>query len=405
MCIRDRLNIEIVDLNGTIFYSSIAGNQNRNRLPGELDALVKNNKLEENESVYQLIEKTTKDSEIPRVVYMKALERNSLVVISKSLSGMRDSIAITNRFSLYTGAVIILIGGVLVYLISLNATKPILEINRVAKRISELNFEDKVKVDSQDEIGQLGNSVNVISEELSIRINDLKSDIESRKRLVRDISHELKTPIGVIKGYSEGIQYGVADSEEKVNDYLSMIVNECNRMDFMIKELITHSKYEYSESKPQFESFSINTMFSDIRKQFDQVFKDNNVSFDTSLEEQVDIIADYNLIRRAVTNYLTNAKKYVDGEKKIILSADKNEQNNTVEIAVFNTGQHIPELELKKIWDVFYKVDETRSRSESGSGLGLSIVRQVAKMHQGTAYAENIDEGVKFILKLPLNFT
>jgi len=398
------INIEVVSQEAKILYSSVPKGQRGELLPGEIEKLfIAQQKFLKSNYVYKTVEKENQENQSPKLVYIQSVGKNDYLILSKPLKGIRESVQITNQFGFFTGGLIILVGGLVIWILSRKVTRPILEMNRVAEQISELDFENHVNVTSEDEIGQLGSSINAISEKLDLSINELKADIDRRKRLVRDISHELKTPIGVIKGYSEGLSYGVADTPEKVSGYLNTIVDECNRMDQMVKELLELSKYEYSEKKLDIRKFKVNDIFNTLSERFMPIFDESGIVFDKTIQVESEMVADYNLISRALSNYLTNAVKYIDDRKVIKMSA--HEDSEGIIISVYNSGDAIPEVELAKIWDVFYKIDETRTRSSAGSGLGLSIVSQVVKLHNGQAFAVNKKEGVEFNLKIPHNFT
>ncbi len=399
------INIEIVDAKAKIIYSSIAKNQSGENLPNEITQVFNDNRLDIIKSYIYITVSNDKHEESSRtLVFMQTLSKDRFIVISKQLSGITESVIIMNQFALLSGSVIILVGGILTLIISSRATKPILEMSETAEKISNLDFDNSIDVQSEDEIGVLANSINSISNKLSRSIEDLKTDIERRKRLVRDISHELKTPIGVIKGYSEGIKFGVADSPEMMNKYMDTIVDECNRMDDMVKEMIELSSYEYAQKKLEVTQIGVSSLIDTISERFEPILREGQISFSTSASGVESFSGDFHLIARAVSNFMTNAVKYVDKNKRVGFNVYSDSES--VYLSVYNSGNCIAEDELEKVWDIFYKIDETRTRtSKSGSGLGLSIVKQVANLHTGDAFAENVDDGVNFILKIPRNFT
>lgn len=398
---RQEMNLEIVDKKGKVEFSSIAKGQRGEDLPKEVfEAFEKHQSSLGSGHVYTVVTNDKNETDKKKLLYLYQLTKDQYLILSKPVSWITESVEITNQFSALTGLIIIVVGGFMTYIISSRATRPILEMNQVAKQISELRFDTQIKIKTSDEIGDLGKSINTISEKLSESIDILKSDIERRKQLVRDISHELKTPIGVIKGYSEGIQYGVADTPEMTEKYLQTIVDECNRMDKMVKELIELSRYEYVEQEAVIEAIEVESIFSTLKERFDPIFNENDLDVEWIGNGKETVRADYHLITRALSNFITNAIKYVDRNKLIRIEVS-NQEKETV-FSVFNSGEAIPESECTKIWDVFYKIDETRAKhSKSGSGLGLSIVKQIAALHAGSVEIVNHGNGVSFKLKIP----
>jgi signal transduction histidine kinase len=298
------------------------------------------------------------------------------------------------------GLIVIFIGGLFILIFSKKITKPIIEMSSVAEGISNLEFDKRVDFESQDELGKLGESINKISEKLCASINELKGDVERRKQLVRNMSHELKTPIGIIKGYAEGLKYGVVDDKEKMHKYCSVLVEECDRMDKLVLELLNHSMMEVGMVKLNKTSFDVFELISETRERFSSTLIEKGITFDLKCSNNYIIYADRDMLEKAINNFITNAIDHVEGRNFIQLTAEK--QENSLKISVFNTGSHIEMEEIKKIWDVYYKIDKARSRKYGGHGLGLAIVKSIVQLHGGTTNAENVDEGIRFNLQIPI---
>lgn len=359
--------------------------------------ILENEKKNSNKYIYYAEEKS--DNQNQRLVFISKMSNGEFIILKKPLKGINESVSISNQFYMFAGGIIILIGGIFILIFSKKITKPIIEMSSVAESISNLEFEKRIKINSQDEIGNLGQSINKISKKLSTSINELKQDVERRKDLVRNMSHELKTPIGIIKGYAEGLKYGVVDDKEKMGKYCSVIVEECDRMNNLVQELLNHSKMEAGMVKLNRTDFEIYEFISNIVERFKPTFIDKGITFDLKCMENYIISADRNMLEKAINNFMTNAIDYVDGRRFIQLLVENNE--NKIKISIFNTGNHISMEDLNKVWDIYYKADKARTRKYGGHGLGLTIVKSIVQLHGGIAKVENVDEGVIFSLEIP----
>lgn len=230
-------------------------------------------------------------------------------------------------------------------------------------------------------------------------MDSLKLDVERKKQLVRNISHELKTPIGVIKGYAEGLKFGVAEDKEKTDRYCTVIAAECNRMDNMVRELLNLSLLESGMFQIHLSRFDAAELIEKVLERFEPTFLEKNITLDLNIPKNLIVAADYELLERAINNYITNAINHLEGMRLIKVTAEKKESG--IRIAVYNTGKPIPKDDLPHIWDVFYKVDKARSRQYGGHGLGLSIVQMIAELHGGITGVENVSEGVLFFIEIP----
>jgi signal transduction histidine kinase len=396
----DNTTAIITDEKFNVKYTSTKENKDENpkHIPKEIEQTILNN---ENKLlkrfIYYVDEKP--DEQKTKLVFIKRMSNGEIIILRKPIKIIRESVLIANEFYIIAGIAALIIGSVFIIIFSKKMTKPIIEMSKVAENISELKFDKLVDISSKDEIGNLGESINKISEKLCISIDELKKDVERRKQLVRNISHELKTPIGIIKGYAEGIKYGVADDKGKLEKYCKVLINECDRMDKLILELLNHSMMEVGMIKLNETKFDIFQFMSQIVERFNSTFEDRTITFDFQCIKNYLICADKDMIEKAVNNFITNAIDYVDEKNYIKLAVEKSE--NGIIISVFNTGNHISEDEVEKIWDVYYKGDKARTRKYGGHGLGLAIVKLVVQLHGGTVKVENVSDGVKFSFEIP----
>ena len=397
---REGISCLFADRNMLIKYSSFPLKQEKDnqKLPSELEQLVRSNQATLiSENIYTTID--TSDAKVREIVFITGIGSGDYLVMRKPVTWIIESASIANEFLLYTGLLIIGVGGVLIYLLALRVTQPIVQMSKVAKSIANLDFDVGIAVRSNDEIGALGQSINHIAEKLSVSISALKQDVERRKLLVRNMSHDLKTPIGVIKGYTEGLQFGLADDPDKFTRYCSIIKAECDRMDGMIQELLELSRLESGSFQMARTPFKVRDLIDTIVERFTPVLREAGVSLAVTGDPDLKMTADRGLVDRLLSNFLTNALHHADGNKIIHIEAER--LPGQVRLAVYNSGQPIAEEDRAKIWDVFYKVDKARSRQYGGHGLGLSIVKTIADMHGGSCGCENLADGVCFYVEIP----
>jgi two-component system sensor histidine kinase VanS len=389
----NNVGIRIVDASGSVLASSFTGKKKTAELPGEIQSLISEDNGRKLRLMYT---KTVNENGNTNLVHIRRISGARYLVLSKSIKGIEDSAAIANRFYLIIGTGLILLGGGVTLLFSRVITKPIVEMSRVTARIAELDFSERVRVESKDELGVLGSSINEISEKLSLSIERLKRDIARRKRLVRDLSHELKTPIAVIKGYAEGLQFGVAQNAEQTARYCAVISAECDRMDAQIQQLLELSKLENEQMRPDLRMVSVHTIFDALSERFTREAAQKNVRLRFDASDTLQIFADEAMIGRAIENFLTNALRHTPdaGEIRVCAVAETNKTH----LCVYNSGSSMTSEQLERIWDVFYTGGN--GDRASGHGVGLAIVKSIAQLHGGSVSAENRENGVEFCLHL-----
>jgi two-component system, OmpR family, sensor histidine kinase VanS len=394
------ISVMMTDEAGTVTAASYARRIENHRLPkGLADMIAKTGSNLTKKPLYATDDETGRK---PRLVYICVSKPGTIIILSKPLEALRQSARIAVRFYLIAGIVALAAGSIVMFRFSGSMTKPIVEMNDITHSIAELDFSRRVNVRTGDEIGQLGSSINTLSDKLKDSIDGLKKDIEFQKTLSRNISHELKTPIGVIKGYAEGLEYGVADTDEKKNLYLDVIVAECNRMDSLVKDMLMLSRlsaknYVLTDVK----QFFADGLFADLRERFSEEALAKGMSLAFAECGALELHGNYELVFLAVSNLVSNALKYTDDKKIIRVNASSSDGFTTV--SVYNTCAHIPEDELPKLFDEFYRLDEARTRENSGHGLGLAIVKSIAQLHGGSASAHTAEEGIEFTVSLPQN--
>lgn len=369
--------------------------------------------------VSKIIE-NVKDNKIGiEVIYDKRLDSNFIHKISKLDNGdiisldipaaaINESVNITNRFCLFTGIITMLLGSILIFIFSKKFTKPIQELNNVAQSMARLDFSKKCKTRTKDEIGELGESINSLSFQLDKSINELKiknekleKDIVNERKIdkmrrdfISNVSHELKTPITLINGYSIGLKSKVYHDETNRDFYCDVIIDESQKMDKLVRDLLELSQMESGVVKLEKEKFELSYMVKNIIEKYLPIFNENSINIIDNNEKKYWVEGDKLRIEQVLTNYVNNAINYVDSNKMI--SIEIIQYNYKVHVSVYNTGKKIPEIYMNKLWDSFYKVDKARTRKYGGAGLGLSIVKNIMELHGNKYGVENFNKGVRF---------
>ena len=355
-------------------------------------------------------------------IFLSAMLDNGYhLYIRLQVESIQESVKISNNLLISVGAVSILVAGILASIISRKFTEPILELNDIAKNMSKLDFSKKYKVkNTDDEINDLGRSINTMSDKLESTIKQLRStnielekDIEEkskidemRKQFISDVSHELKTPIALIQGYAEGLLENVNEDAESRKFYAEVILDESNKMDKLVKQLLELMKLEYGKREFNNEEFDILELAKEVVRKCKVMIEEKNITVTCDREVPAYVYADEFYIDQVMTNYFTNAIKHaeeVNGKKEIRIQIQVKEEEQKVRISVFNTGKNIAEEDLSRIWKRFYKVDSSRNREDGGTGIGLALVKAIMNNYQNDFGVMNKPDGVEFYFELPMS--
>lgn len=412
--IKNNENISIYTSNRDFFTTIGKINEMESQVNSENDEILENN---DKFSIKRV--KDTKNG-ITYILLSAKLDNGFVLYIRIPITSIQESVKISNKFLYLIGGFTIIIGGIIVSYISKRFTEPILQLNDIAKKMSNLDFSQKYEsTNAEDEINNLGKSINLMSDKLEKTIKQLRStnielekDIEEkskidemRKSFISDVSHELKTPIALIQGYSEGLLENVNTDEESRKFYAEVILDETNKMDKLVKQLLELMKLEYGKREFNNKEFNIVELEKEVLRKQKVKLEEKNINVEFDENQEIKVFADDFYIDQVITNYITNAIKNIketNGQNIIKIQNVLNTENNKVRIKVFNTGNNINEEDKTRIWNRFYKVDESRNREDGGSGIGLSIVKAIMTNYNNKYGVENVENGVEFYFDLDL---
>lgn len=339
-------------------------------------------------------------------------DMDTYILIRTSVESLQSNVEIANKFLAYAGILVAFLVSVCVFFATKSFIRPVEELSGIAKRMSNLDFNVKYKVESNDEIGELGRSINLLSEKLEDTISELKSannqlqtDIEQkvhvdemRKEFLSNVTHELKTPIALIQGYAEGLKDNISEDAESREFYCDVIIDEASKMNKMVKKLLTLNQIEFGNDTIEMERFDVVALIRSVLENSDILLKQKEIRVQFERAEAVEVWADEYMIEEVVTNYLTNAIHHAENEKVIDIRVRRDGEH--VRVSVFNTGTPIPQEDIDKVWIKFYKVDKARTREYGGNGIGLSIVKAIMESHNKPYGVINHSNGVEFWFEL-----
>lgn len=357
----------------------------------------------------------TGDPDVKNIIYVSPVmvkgECTGVIFAIASLQPVNEALSVVKEFYLY----IFIFAGIITIILSLIYSRmisnPLIDLNKAALKMAQLDFSVRCSEDREDEIGNLSKTLNFLSgnlhnalENLETSNEKLKQDIEKerhlekmRKEFVAGVSHELKTPISIIEGFAEGLKDNIAEGEDR-DYYIDVIMDESKKMASLVSDMLDISQLESGNFKLIIKPFYIDELIESIRRKFTKIINEKNLILDIQVPGSFFVEGDRDRIEQVITNFLTNAVRYTKEGNTI--SVRLHDKGAYILVEVENQGEQIAEEELKNIWDKFYKIDKSRTREAGGTGLGLSIVKNILLLHNSDFGVRNTDNGVMFYFTL-----
>ena len=264
-----------------------------------------------------------------------------------------------------------------------------------AKEIAKGNYNITFENNEIEEINELSKTLNYACSEL-IKTEDL------RRELLANVSHDLKTPLTMIKAYAELIRDVTHKDEEKMNKNLNVIIEETDRLNLLVNDILELSKIQSNVAPLNIEEFDLNELIKSILKRYDIYIEKENYNIEYKEKENLLIKADKKRIEQVIYNLINNAINYTGDDKKVFVQI-KNEKKH-IRVEIKDTGKGIEKKELEYIWDKYYKIDKTHQRVQVGTGIGLSIVKNILISHNFNYGVESkINKGTTFYFEIPKN--
>jgi signal transduction histidine kinase len=353
------------------------------------------------------------DNGVKNQMFVKPIIKNGNIeefaFAMTSLQPVNEAMLVLKNYYVY--AFIIIFGVIILmsFYYSKMIAKPLIKMNEVTKKIAAFDFSQKLDVTSNDEIGSLSNSINTLSTNLKDQIDKLQianqqllQDVErerqlerTRKEFISGVSHELKTPLSVIRSFAEGIKDGVSKNTDY---YTDVILEEADKMNTLIVEMLELAKLESGTYKLEMNSFSIDELIRQVVAKLSFSIEEKQLNLVIKTAKDIAVKANRNRIEQVIVNLLSNAIRYTPKKEEITVSV--HDCGAQVMVSIHNKGTAIPEESLDKVWDRFYRTDSSRSRVTGGTGLGLSIVKNILELHKVKYGVQNKNEGVEFYFYL-----
>jgi signal transduction histidine kinase len=380
--------IDIYTTKGVVIYSSEAAPR---LLLADKDAFLLEI-IKANKAISAVKQVSSGDSIL--LVGIPVVNDNTLsaaVIMTVPIASLKETVDTLKEQFIIISLILISVSSILSYVFSKYFTKPILEITKAAKTMAEGNLTVKVPVYTKDELGVLASTINQLSVELQ-KIEQL------RKELIANVSHEFKTPLSLIKGYGETIRDVKSLSEEKRDKQLSIIIEETDRLNNMINEILDLSQIQSENYKLDKSYFNLKQTLESVCNRLSYHGESKGLKLELDFAEDCIVFADEKRIEQVVYNLLINAINHSKEEGSIFIRLKNKHSSVLVEIE--DQGEGISKEEIPYIWDRFYKAAGTAS-VQKGSGLGLSIVKSILEAHN-TAYGveSELGKGSRFWFEL-----
>ena len=346
-----------------------------------------------NEYFYGVLSK--KDGDGKEIVFLSNFDDKDFILIKKPMKELSENASIANMFFVLIGGFLFIVSLPLVTLLSKHFAEPIKEIGEVVEKINNLDFSAKFKTKTGDEISSLGENINEISQKLDKTIGELKNtnkqlaeEMEMQKLFFASISHEFKTPLGLIRGYSEALNLNLGDKKEIVET----ITSEIDRLNLLINDITELIRFDRADFHLKISKFNIVSLINKRIGNFGTKLLEKEIKLEIHLPEYLEVNIDEERFLQLFDNLFSNAINYVDMNKIIKISLDVYETSFSLKI--YNSSKSIDNKVMERLFDNFYRIDKDRSRVTGGSGLGLAIVKKIVQSHKGQCSIRNYEQGV-----------
>lgn len=328
-----------------------------------------------------------------RLVHLQLMQGEDgnvyLIILNASLQPLSTTVKILQTQFLWISTILLICAGIMVFYLYRHISSPLVKMNESAKQLAYGKYDAEFSGEGYRETRELADTLNYASHELS-RLDRLQ------KELIANISHDLRTPLTMIKGYSEVMR---DIPGENTAENIQVVIDETTRLSELVSDLLDLSKIQSGSRKAVFEGFDLTAAVEEIMKRYDAFTAHQGYHITFEADERATVFADRGMILQVLYNLINNAVNYTGEDLSVRVM--QSVRNGRVRISVSDTGQGIEADEIPQIWDRYYKVDKVHRRAMIGTGLGLSIVKGVLELHNATYGVESeVGKGSTFWFEL-----
>ena len=326
------------------------------------------------------------------LIYGEKLSDGSIIFISTPLRIMGSILNIIQKEFIYCSVVIIIVSLIAAYFLSRKFSSPITRITEESKKLSRGNYDVKFKESTIEEISELADTLNNTALELS------KTD-NLRRELLANVSHDLKTPLTLIKANAEMVKDLTYANEEKRSKNLDVIIKETDRLNMLVEDILDLSRAQSKTMKLELKRLSLNELIESILTRYEVLKEKSGYKIVFNSDNEYVVKADRKRLEQVIYNLINNAVNYTGKDKQVTVNLKS--KKNTIIFEVIDTGKGIKKEDIDYIWDKYYKSDKSYHRVTVGTGLGLSIVKNILEMHNFKYGVETSKKGTKFYFEIP----
>ena len=329
------------------------------------------------------------------LMYNLKLSNNEYIILNTALEDVNSTTSILKNQLIYITLIVIILAIIVSIYISKMLNKPILKITDYAKKLAKGNKELNIEESNIKELDDLRLALNYASKEIN------KTD-ELRRDLLANVSHDLKTPLTMIKAYAEMARDLNQNDKEKLEDNLNIIIDETDRLNILVNDILNLSKLEANKEELILTEFDLVELIKNIVKKFNIIKETENYIFILDLPKKAIVTGDFNKISQVIYNLLNNAINYTGKDLKVKIEVIENKKNYFINI--IDTGKGIKKEDINLIWDKYYKNEKNHKRNKIGTGIGLSIVKNILDKHNFKyGVKSEVGKGTTFYFEIPKN--
>ena len=327
------------------------------------------------------------------LVYGEKLQGKNYIFISTPLRINSGVSSIILRQFISGTIIVLVISSLIAYFMSKQISKPIININKKSKKMASGDYNITFDESNIEEINELSSTLNMASRELA------KTE-KLRRELLANVSHDLKTPLTLIKANAEMVKDITYKNEEKRNNNLDVIINEVDRLNLLVEDILDLSKAQSDTLKLDIKRLNLNDLIESVLTRYEVLQARDGYKINYNCDGNYVINADLKRIEQVIYNLINNAINFTGKDKKVNVNLVNKE--TFVRLEVVDTGKGIKKQDLKYIWDKYYKVDKSYHRTTVGTGLGLSIVKNILELHNFKYGVKTSSTGTNFYFDIPI---